>query len=95
MNGFIRAECVCIFYQHCFVATASSRQAQGANPAAAEASKQKHRYTDSCIELYKPSEFYFLSYFTTRNILHADKGFIPAHTRALVPQHSLCVAVPC
>jgi hypothetical protein len=51
-------------------------------------------YTDSCIELWKPSEFYFLSYFLTRNILHADKGFIPAHTWVLVPQHSFGVVVP-
>jgi hypothetical protein len=26
MNWFIQAECVCIFYQHCFVATAPSKQ---------------------------------------------------------------------
>lgn len=51
MNVFIRAGCVCIFYQQCFVATASFKQtSQGAKPSAA-ALKQKRRYTDSCIVL--------------------------------------------
>lgn len=80
-----------LFCSHRFIQT-DKRKARSRRPR--QWSRNVDTYTDSCIELYKPSEFYFLSYFTTRNILQADKGFIPAHTGMLVPQHPLWVVVP-
>lgn len=84
------------FYQHCFVATASSKQTS-ARPEAAAALKRKHRCTDCCIELHKPSRV-LLGF-----LFHREKHFympikiiyVPASWCFSPCTDSLCFVVPC